>query len=190
MNINFNAVLEYETNYVLLIPEGIYGANGESSKEDYNFNFTTKTFLAPTLSIGYETLEVYETENLNLNFSLSEVVYVDVTFDILLEGTATLNDDYAIEKTNLIIPSGESSVSTSITALFDGVVESVETIKLSIVNLVNANDGLSGEPITINVNDDRPVIELKGVMELDNYIDGTLGRVRACLLYTSPSPRD
>ena len=179
VNINFNEVLEYETNYVLLIPKGIYGANGESSKEDYNFNFTTKTFLAPTLSIGYETLEVYETENLNLNFSLSEVVYVDVTFDILLEGTATLNDDYAIEKTNLIIPSGESSVNTSITALFDGVVESVETIKLSIVNLVNANDGLSGEPITINVNDDRPVIELKGVMELDNYIDGTLGRVRA-----------
>ena len=105
---------------------------------------------------------------------MSEVVYVDVTFDILLEGTATLNDDYAIEKTNLIIPSGESSVNTSITALFDGVVESVETIKLSIVNLVNANDGLSGEPININVNDDRPVIELKGVMELDNYIDGTL----------------
>ena len=123
VNINFNEVLEYETNYVLLIPEGIYGANGESSKEDYNFNFTTKTFLAPTLSIGYETLEVYETENLNLNFSLSEVVYVDVTFDILLEGTATLNDDYAIEKTNLIIPSGEASVNTSITALFDGALE-------------------------------------------------------------------
>lgn len=179
ITIGFNSPLAYETDYTISLPSGAYGNAGESSIADFQLVFSTKAFVPPTLSISVESIDVFEGEQLTLTASLSESILQDVSFDLVLSGTAQLDTDYTIDTTSLIIVAGETSASVLISGLVDIETESPETIIVDVDNLVNAVVS-SSEILTLNLIDDAPFIELKGVMELQGY-DAT-GRVRGVQL--------
>jgi hypothetical protein len=177
ITIGFKSPLAYETDYTLSLPKGVYGGGGESSIADYQLLFSTKAFLPPTLSISAQKTDIFEGDQLTITASLSESVLRDVSFDIVLSGTAQLNADYTIDNTSLMIPAGKTSATVLISSLVDTGTESPETIIVNVNNLVNCVPSSSGA-LTINLIDEAPSIEFKGVMELQTY-NGTSSQVRA-----------
>ena len=176
VTVSFNEPLEYETDYTLSLPQGTYGAGGESSVADYTLMFTTKAFVPPVLSLSVESADFYEGEELIVKASLSASILEDVSFDITLAGTAELDVDYTIDQTSLSIAAGETSVNILITSLVDVGTESPETIIIDVNNLINCVPSNSGA-LTLNLIDEAPLIEFKGVMELQGY-DGTSSQIR------------
>jgi hypothetical protein len=176
ITVGFNSPLDYETDYTLSLAKGTYGAGGESSIADYQLLFTTKAFVPPVLSITVESTDFYEGEQLTLTASLSASILKEVSFDIVLSGTAQRDVDYTIDQTSLIIPAGETSATILISSLVDIETESPETIIVNVDNLVNCVPSASGA-LTLNLIDEAPSLEFKGVMSLETY-DGTK-RVRA-----------
>lgn len=177
ITVSFNSPLAYETNYTLTLPKGTYGTGSESSIADYQLLFTTKAFVPPVLSISAESTDVFEGDELILTASLSASILEDVSFDIVLSGTAQLDADYTINQTSLIIAAGETSATILISSLVDIETESPETIIVNVNNLVNCVPSTSGA-LTLNLIDEAPLLEFKGVMELQTY-DGTSSQVRA-----------
>lgn len=174
---SFNSPLEYETNYTLTLPKGTYGAGSESSISDYELSFTTKAFVPPLLSISVESTDFYEGEDLTLTASLSASILEDVSFDLVLSGTAQRDTDYTIDPTSLVIAAGETSATVLISSLVDIETESPETIIIDVDNLVNGVPS-SSATLTLNLIDEAPLLEFKGVMELQTY-DGTSSQIRA-----------
>jgi hypothetical protein len=177
ITIGFNSPLAYETDYTLSLPKGTYGAEGQFSNTDYQLLFSTKAFVPPTLSISVESTDIYEGEQLTLTASLSESILKDASFDIVLSGTAQLDADYTIDNTSLIIPAGQTSVTVLISSSVDIETESPETIIINVDNLVNCVPSSPGD-LTLNLIDEAPLLEFKGVMELQTY-DGTNSQIRA-----------
>jgi hypothetical protein len=177
ITVGFNSPLDYETDYTLSLAKGTYGAGGESSIADYQLLFSTNAFVPPTLSISVESTDIFEGDELILTASLSESILKDVSFDIVLSGTAQLDADYTIDQTSFIIPAGETSATVLISSLVDIETESPESIIVDLDNLVNAVASSSGA-LTLNLIDEAPLLEFKGVMELQTY-DGTSSQVRA-----------
>jgi hypothetical protein len=123
---------------------------------------------------------IFEGEVATVSVSISEIIFDDVTFDLVFGGSTTA-EDFTSSVSAITIPAGETTASFTVTAVEGDAVEGEETIEIGIGNVVNA----SNDPpvtLTINVGDKAPALELKGVMELDNYIDGAGGRVRAIQL--------
>ncbi|MFT5251853.1 MAG: hypothetical protein ACI87N_000846 [Flavobacteriales bacterium] len=166
--IGFNSPLAYETDYTLSLPKGTYGSEGQSSTTDYQLLFTTKAFVPPTLSISVERPDIFEGDQLTITASISESTLKDVSFDIVLSGTAQLGADYTISSTSLIIPAGQISATVLISSLVDTGAESPETIIVNVNNLVNCVPSASGA-LTVNLIDEAPLLEFKGVMELQGY---------------------
>lgn len=179
ITIRFNSPLEYETDYKVSLPKGTYGTKGESSIVDYQLLFSTKAFVPPTLSISVERPDVYEGEQISVTASISESILKDVSFDLVISGTAQKDADYAIDNTSFVIAAGQTSVTVLISTLVDSGIESPETIIIGVDNLVNAVP-LSSEPLTINLIDEAPLLEFKGVMELQGY--AATGQIRAVQL--------
>ncbi len=177
ITVSFNTPLEYETDYTLSLPLGTYGSGGEASIADYQLMFTTKAFVPPVLSISAANSDIFEGEELILTASLSASILEDVSFDIVLSGSAELDADYTIAPTSLSIPAGETSIQIVISSLADAGTESPETIIINVGNLVNCVPS-SSLPFTLNLIDEAPLIEFKGVMELQGY-DGTSSQIRA-----------
>lgn len=177
ITVSFNSPLEYETNYTLSLPTGVYGAGGESSIADYQLMFTTKAFVPPVLTISVENSNIFEGDQLILTASLNESILQNVSFDIVLSGTAQLDSDYTIDNASLIIAAGNTSTSVVISSLLDSETESPETIIVNVDNLINSVAS-SSLPLIINLIDEAPSIELKGVMELQTY-NGTSSQIRA-----------
>ena len=178
VTISFTEPLQYETDYTLSLPAGTYGSSGESMTGDYQLIISTKAFVPPVISLSVDASEFYEGDEITVNANITESILKDVTFDITLSGTATKDADYSIDNTSLTIAAGNTTASAKITVLPDGDTEGVETLILELDNLVNCVESVD-QTLTINLNDVPPAIELKGVMELDNYIGGSDGRVRA-----------
>ena len=176
VTVSFNNPLEYETDYTLSLPKGTYGGGGESSIEDYQLLFTTKAFVPPVLSISVESPDFFEGEDLTLTASLSSSILEDVSFDLVLSGTAERDADYTIGQTSFTIAAGETTVEIVISSLVDVETESPETIIVDVDNLVNGVPSTS-LPLTLNLIDEAPLIEFKGVMELQGY-DGTSSQIR------------
>ncbi len=177
ITVSFNTPLEYETNYTLSLPMGTYGAGGESSIADYQLIFTTKAFVPPILSLSTESTDVFEGEELTVTALLNASILEDVSFDIILSGSAELDADYTVGQTSFIIPAGETSIDIVISSLIDIETESPESIIVNVDNLVNCVPS-STLPLTLNLIDEAPLLEFKGVMELQGY-DGTSSQIRA-----------
>lgn len=176
VTVSFNEPLNYETDYTLFLPQGTYGVGGESSIADFLLMFTTKAFVPPILSLSVQSNDFYEGEELTLIASLSSSILEDVSFDLVLSGTAELGLDYTIGQTSFSIVAGETSASVVISGLVDVATESPETIILNVDNLINCVPS-SLLPMTLNLIDEAPLIEFKGVMELQGY-DGTSSQIR------------
>lgn len=178
VTVGFDSPLDYETDYVLSLTQGAYGANGETMQADYQIIFSTKAFVPPVISLSIDKNILYEGNQATVTATLSESVLVDVSFDLITSGTSQNEIDYTIDNTSFVIPAGESTATATLTILVDGDTESTEQLTLTLENAVNGTIPLDGA-LNIEVNDVPPALELKGVMELDDYILSSTGRVRA-----------
>ena len=178
VTVGFDSPLDYETDYVLSLTQGAYGANGETMQADYQIIFSTKAFVPPLISLSIDKNILYEGNQATVTATLSESVLVDVSFDLITSGTSQNGIDYTIDNTSFVIPAGESTATATLTILVDGDTESTEQLTLTLENAVNGTIPSDGA-LNIEVNDVPPALELKGVMELDDYILSTTGRVRA-----------
>ena len=97
----------------------------------------------------------------------------DVTVNLAYSGAAVgSGTDYTAAATQIIIPAGLTSVERLVTADNDTLDEANEDIIVDITTVINGTeDGVQQESITIIDDDAAPLVS-------------------ACLLYTSPSPRD
>lgn len=164
--------LEYDIAYTITLPKGTYGANGESSIKDFNYQLNTGKFVPPTISLSADKLSFFEGETVNVTAKISEVAFVDVKFDLEFSGTAQGDGvDYSSSTTSVTIPAGQTEAVFTITSLAGDEVEGNETIIISLSNLLNGKYDPS-EPFTMSLADRAPSIELKGVMHLKTSSGG------------------
>ena len=176
--ISFNPPLEYETAYVINLPVGTYGANNEASVEEFAFSFTTTAFVPPSVSISADMTSFFEGQTVTVIATLDRAILQEVTLDAAISGSATSGVDYTVDGTTFTIPIGQTSDTILVTSLNDGTLEGEETISIAIQNIVNAVAGMSTQ-VDLALSDQAPALELKGVMELDNFLASSGGRVRA-----------
>lgn len=179
MTLSFGSPLDYETAYTISLPAGTYGRGGQASKEAFTFTFTTAALRLPAVTLSSDVTDLFEGGKATVTATVEMAILRDISMDLVFGGDAEGNGvDYSVSGMSIQIPSGATSGSVEITALNDAAIEGLETIIISLENLVNVVEN-QPQALTINLGDLPPAMELKGVMELDNYIDGSGGRVRA-----------
>ena len=98
----------------------------------------------------------------SLNSELDQEMAVPISFS----GTATLNEDYVTTETSLIIPSGNSSGSLTISSIQDEDIEDIETI---IISVENQDDVIViSSSITISILDDDSDSDGDGINDSDD----------------------
>lgn len=113
-----------------------------------------------TLSTGTTSFST-ESGSTTVTATLSNVYYDTVTVQLSLSGTATLNSDYSIGATSLVIPAGQASVSTTITCTGDVLDEDDETVIIDISSVTNGTEnGTQQKTVTITDNDAMPTVTL------------------------------
>lgn len=175
-NINFEQPLEYETAYTLSLPAGPYGSNGEESKANYTFAFTTAAFEAPPVSLTSSSTSFFESEMLTITASIPQAILREVSMDVVFAGSAVEGEDYTLSANTITIPAGSTSGSIELTAISDQELEGEETIT---VNLENITNGVEMVPqiLELTLGDLPPAIMLKGAMSF--RIGGTSNNGRA-----------
>ena len=112
------------------------------------------------VSITVDQSDYNEGDSFTITFTSETNVTSDLNFNISLDnGTFNLSDFSG--DTNLTIPNGQNTISTTITLTDDTIDEGDEVLRIQFIDLV------------------EPIIASNNLVE-----------VRVCLLYTSPSPRD
>lgn len=180
--ISLNTPLAYETDYAITLPIGTYGANGETSVETFTFAFTTAAFEPPSVTLSADMTTFFEGETVAIIATLNRAILENVTMELAFAGSAISGTDYSVSGVNISIPSGATADTIMLNTTIDGQLEGEEAIIVTLQNLVNAVD----EPmqtLTLTLGDQAPAMELRGVMELENFIGGTSGKVRAVHLH-------
>lgn len=168
----------YETAYTVKLPAGAYGVGGEKSVADFSFTFSTKAFSPPRITLSSDVNTIFEGEVATITAKLDNIIFDDVTFDLAFSGTATgPGTDYTTSATSISIPAGSSEATFTITAVEGDEIEGTESIIISLTNVVNGNNE-PPQQLTISLGDKAPSIEIKGVMELDDF-DASGGQIRA-----------
>ena len=170
--------LAFETGYTIALPKGAYGSKDEALKNDFSISFTTKAFIPPSLTLSSDVSSVEEGGSVVITATIDRAIGSDVTVNLDLTGSATIDVDYTIDNSTLVITAGNTSNTATITTITDAESEGEEIIDVKIASLENADEATT-QNLVISILDQIPALELKGVMELDNYIDGSGGRVRA-----------
>lgn len=118
----------------------------------------------PTLTTALDVATLVESGLLTSTFTvrLSEPSGKDVTVDVTVPGTATGGGvDYTGGTTQLMIPAGSITASTSFTVVDDNLHEFDETIAVTATNIINATPaGPQSQTITITDDDAPPVVSL------------------------------
>ncbi|MCB0662249.1 MAG: Ig-like domain-containing protein, partial [Saprospiraceae bacterium] len=171
----FDNPLDYETMYTLSLAQGSYGAGGQSSTAAITYNFTTRPFSAPNITLSAAAPDLFEGESLTIEAEISFPILVDVTVDLEFAGDAEKDTDYTVDVTSLTIPAGSTSATAEITALNDGDTEGGESIIVTLANLVNAIEAQT-QRLELTLGDQPPALTLKGVMSLKIGGTSTNGR--------------
>ena len=117
VTISFSEPLQYETDYTVSLPAGVYGASSESMTSDYQLIISTKAFVPPVISISAEASEYYEGDEFKITATITESILKDVSFDLALSGNSLKDTDYTIDQTSLTIPAGSLSASATVNVL-------------------------------------------------------------------------
>ena len=123
--------------------------------------------ILPALSLTSSSNELSENQGMititaSLNSELDQEIAVPISFS----GTATLNEDYVTTETSLIIPSGNSSGSLTISSMQDEDIEDIETI---IISVENQDDVIViSSSITISILDDDSDSDGDGINDSDD----------------------
>jgi len=123
--------------------------------------------ILPALTLTSSSNELSEDQGMititaSLNSELDQAIAVPISFS----GTASLNEDYVTTETSLIIPSGNSSGSLSISSMQDEDIEDIETIIIT----VEAQDEVIviSSSITISILDDDSDSDGDGINDSDD----------------------
>ena len=123
--------------------------------------------ILPALTLTSSSNELSENQGMititaSLNSELDQEMAVPISFS----GTATLNEDYVTTENSLIIPSGNSSGSLTISSMQDEDIEDIETIIISI----EAQDDVIvlSSSITISLLDDDSDSDGDGINDSDD----------------------
>ncbi|MFT6319552.1 MAG: hypothetical protein ACJAT4_000469 [Granulosicoccus sp.] len=176
--ISFANPLLYETTYVIVLNAGTYGAGGEASTDNFSFEFRTAPFAAPSITLSADVNDFFEGQAATVTATIATAILEEVSMDLVFGGVAILDTDYSTSAASITIPSGSTIGTIELTGIIDGGLEGAEAVTIVISNLINAVED-SPQLVNINLGDAPPSLELRGVMELDNYIDGSGGRIRA-----------
>ena len=123
--------------------------------------------ILPALTLTSSSNELSENQGMititaSLNSELDQEMAVPISFS----GTATLNEDYVTTETSLIIPSGNSSGSLTISSMQDEDIEDIETI---IISVENQDDVIViSSSITISILDDDSDSDGDGINDSDD----------------------
>ena len=123
--------------------------------------------ILPALTLTSSSNELSEDQGMititaSLNSELDQAIAVPISFS----GTASLNEDYVTTENSLIIPSGNSSGSLSISSMQDEDIEDIETIIIT----VEAQDDVivMSSSITISILDDDSDSDGEGINDSDD----------------------
>lgn len=123
--------------------------------------------ILPTLTLTSSSNEISENQGMiTITASLNSEVEQETILPISFSGTATLNEDYVSSEASLIIPSGDSSVSLSISSIQDEDIEDIETIIISIE--AQGDVIILSSSITISVLDDDSDSDGDGINDSDD----------------------
>ena len=123
--------------------------------------------ILPALTLTSSSNELSENQGMititaSLNSELDQEIAVSISFS----GTATLNEDYVTTENSLIIPSGNSSGSLTISSMQDEDIEDIETI---IISVENQDDVIViSSSITISILDDDSDSDGDGINDSDD----------------------
>ncbi|MDX1544417.1 MAG: Ig-like domain-containing protein, partial [Christiangramia sp.] len=161
-----NTRFDYETSYTINIPEGAYGAEGEAIKEPVNINFRTAAYVPPVIKLSSEVDKVKESaETITITAELDKDTDEDVTVVLDFAGTATLDTDYTVSSTELVIPAGELSATFELTTTPDQENDDNESVIISVASIENATDN-DNTQVEFNITEELPPLSLKGVLAL------------------------
>ena len=123
--------------------------------------------ILPALTLTSSSNELSEDQGMititaSLNSELDQAIAVPISFS----GTASLNEDYLTTENSLIIPSGDSSGSLSISSMQDEDIEDIETIIIT----VESQDEVIviSSSITISILDDDSDSDGDGINDSDD----------------------
>ena len=123
--------------------------------------------ILPALTLTSSSNEISEDQGLTtITASLNSEVEQETILPISFSGTATFNEDYVSSEASLIIPSGDSSGSLTISSIQDEDIEDIETIIIT----VEAQDEVIviSSSITISILDDDSDSDGDGINDSDD----------------------
>ncbi len=123
--------------------------------------------ISPVVSLTASSSEVSEDQGLTtitatLNSETNQEIIIPVTFS----GTAIFGEDYISSESSLIIPSGDSSGSLTISSMQDEDIEDIETIIISIE--AQGDVTVLSSSITISLLDDDSDSDGDGINDSDD----------------------
>ena len=123
--------------------------------------------ILPALTLTTSSNEISENqEQITITASLNSDVNEDILLPLSFSGTATFDFDYVTTESALIISSGNSSGSISISSMQDNEIEDIETI---IISVESQNDViLTSSSITISILDDDSDSDGDGINDSDD----------------------
>lgn len=161
-----NGAFEYQTNYSISLPEGVYGTKGETFENPLSITFSTEAFVLPTITLSRDVSDLDEDgQTATITATLNKVGNEDITGVLTFSGTATEDVDYTISgDKNILIPEGDLSASISIITVLDGENEGNEIVSISLTDVTNSIN--NSNEVTIAINEQLPSLSLKGIMAL------------------------
>ena len=123
--------------------------------------------ILPALTLTTSSNEISENqEQIIITASLNSDANEDILLPLSFSGTATFDFDYVTTESGLIISSGNSSGSISISSMQDNEIEDIETI---IISVESQNDViLTSSSITISILDDDSDSDGDGINDSDD----------------------
>lgn len=136
----------------------------------------------PAATAAVDQLVINENAGVSvLTVSLASVSELDSTFDLDVTGSAVQNVDFSISDMQLIIPAGETSVSTSITGIDNLFFEADKSIELSLTG-----PGTDGESFVVTIAEDEPEPTVAISLDADAISEGTTTSIVATLSAVAP----
>ena len=115
----------------------------------------------------------------------------DVVITLSTAGTASVDDDYTLSSDKITISSGSTTGTSTVTIKDDSLDEDdKDTVRIEVASVTYALETVDQKILlAIEDNDDMPGVTLTASEDTISEAGGT-SNLTACLLYTSPSPRD
>lgn len=117
----------------------------------------------PVVTLAFETssVSVVEGHSITVDANLSKIYDKQVVVNLSFSGTASMNTDYTVSKTQLVLNAGTRKASTVISTIDDTLVEGQESILVAISSATNATLGTPRSLSIRVVEDDNPPTSIK-----------------------------